>query len=161
MLVIPILGLLCYPVCMRKQDRNAPQSDSSSEHDQKGYFCYISSDGFEILVGRSASDNDYLTFRVAQQDDFWLHVAPTSGSHVVVRNPEGLKRLPKDTRKEAASMAAWYSKSRGGTKVAVHVTRARFVSKSRGSPAGTVSLKRYDIVRADARQRPALPQCDA
>ncbi len=123
-------------------------------------MCFTSSDGFEILVGKSASDNDHLTFRVAGQNDFWFHVAPTSGSHVVVRNPDGLNRLPKDTVRQAARLAAWYSKSRGGKKVAVHYTRARFVSKPRSSPPGTVSLKKHDLVFADAKRQPDLKPCD-
>ncbi len=133
------------------------------EHEKKSpkkiYLCYMSSDGFEILVGKSAVDNDNLTFRVAHQDDFWLHVAPTSGSHVIVRNPDRLGKLPKDTLREAASLAAWYSKSRGGKKVAVHVTRARYVSKSRGSPPGSVSIKKHDVVFAVANRQPFLQRC--
>ena len=47
---------------------------------------YVSSDGFEILVGRTARDNDHLTFKVAKPNDLWLHAADYGGSHVVVRN---------------------------------------------------------------------------
>lgn len=115
---------------------------------------YRSSDGFEILVGRSARDNDELTFRVADQDDFWLHVAPSSGSHVVVRNPDRLDRLPRATQREAAALAAWHSKSRAGGRVAVHLTRVRLVSKRRGAPAGQVQLKRFEVIQASPRDRP-------
>ena len=31
-------------------------------------------DGWEVLVGRSAADNDYLSLRVAKGRDLWLHV---------------------------------------------------------------------------------------
>ena len=108
----------------------------------------------EILVGRSARDNDYLTLQVGKPNDFWLHVAPTSGCHVIVRNPENLSRLPKATLREAAGLAVHHSKSRDGGRVAVHYTRRKFVSKRRGAPAGQVQLKRYDTVRASARDRP-------
>jgi predicted ribosome quality control (RQC) complex YloA/Tae2 family protein len=125
--------------------------------DLSGVVCYRSSDGFEILVGRNARDNDELTFRLAAQDDFWLHVAPTSGSHVVVRNPDKLTRLPRAALREAAGLAVWHSKSRAGGRVAVHVTRVRFVSKRRGAPAGQVQLKRFDVVQASPKDRPADP----
>ncbi len=121
--------------------------------DRKGYFTYRSSDGFEILVGRTASENDELTFKVAAQDDIWLHVAPTPGSHVVVRNPDHLARLPRTTLDEAAQLAAWYSKCRTAGRVAVHWCRRRDVRKERGAPAGQVMLERYDQVKV----RPGIP----
>ena len=61
------------------------------------YKAFISSDGMEILVGNKDQDNDYLTFKVASAQDFWLHVADNSGAHVIVRNHKKLKKLPKNT----------------------------------------------------------------
>ncbi|MBW2701839.1 MAG: DUF814 domain-containing protein [Deltaproteobacteria bacterium] len=116
---------------------------------------FTSSEGFTILVGRSASDNDLLTFRVAEQDDFWMHVAATSGTHVVVRNPDRLARLPKKTLREAAALAVAHSKNRGGGRVDVHYTQRRNVRKSRGAPAGQVELKRYETLRVSASEAPA------
>ncbi|HET7746975.1 MAG TPA: NFACT RNA binding domain-containing protein, partial [Vicinamibacteria bacterium] len=79
-------------------------------------------DGFTILVGKGDADNDALTFRVADPHDFWLHVAGTPGSHVVVRNPDRLEELPRPVLERAAELAAWHSKSRGARgKVEVHV----------------------------------------
>jgi predicted ribosome quality control (RQC) complex YloA/Tae2 family protein len=107
-----------------------------------------SSDGFVVLVGRTAHDNDVLTFKLASQTDFWFHVAGESGSHVVVRNPDGLERLPRDTQRFAAALAAGYSKARRGGRVAVHVARVRDVSKPRGLPPGKVVLARFSSVHA-------------
>src|SRR6185369_2401014 len=71
---------------------------------------FVSPDGMVILVGRTAADNDLLTFKLAAPRDFWLHVATDSGSHVVVRNPDNLTRLPRDTQKLAASLAVGHSR---------------------------------------------------
>ncbi|MGH9322676.1 MAG: NFACT RNA binding domain-containing protein [Vicinamibacteria bacterium] len=109
---------------------------------------FTSKDGMEVLVGRTASDNDLLTFRVASPRDFWLHVAGTSGSHVIVRNPEGLPSLPRDTLRFAAGLAARHSKAKSAGVVSVHVAQVKDVSKPRGAPPGQVSLKRYRSVRA-------------
>ena len=76
-----------------------------------------------VLVGRTAADNDVLSLKLGSPRDFWLHVAADSGSHVVVRNPEGLERMPRETEQFAASLAAGYSKARKGGRVAVHVCR--------------------------------------
>jgi predicted ribosome quality control (RQC) complex YloA/Tae2 family protein len=108
---------------------------------------FTSPDGMEVLVGRTAADNDLLTFQVASQRDFWLHVAGTPGSHVVVRNPEGLDTLPRDTLRFAARLAAVHSKSKSGGQVSVHVARVRDVKKPRGAPPGQVTLQRFRSVR--------------
>jgi predicted ribosome quality control (RQC) complex YloA/Tae2 family protein len=110
--------------------------------------------GFEVLVGRGADDNDYLTFEVAEPRDTWLHVGGgTAGSHVVVRNPQG-GEVPREVLEIAAAAAAWYSKSRSAAKVDVHYCRAGDVSKPRGAPAGLVQLAKWKSVRV----KPALPE---
>ena len=104
-------------------------------------------EGFEILVGKQATDNDHLTFNVAEPHDVWLHVAGgTPGSHVVIRNPER-GAVPEAVTRCAAELAAWYSKARNAAKVEVHVCRASDVKKVRGAPAGQVQIARYKSVR--------------
>jgi predicted ribosome quality control (RQC) complex YloA/Tae2 family protein len=104
---------------------------------------FVSPDGMTVLVGRTAEDNDILTFRLGAPHDAWLHVAGESGSHVVIRNPEGLPRIPRETLRFAAALAARYSKARRGGRVAVHVSTCADVSKPRGLPPGKVELARY------------------
>jgi predicted ribosome quality control (RQC) complex YloA/Tae2 family protein len=110
-------------------------------------------DGFDVLVGRGAEDNDHLTFEVAEPRDVWLHVAGgTAGSHVVVRNPQG-GELPREVVHAAAAAAAWYSKSRGAPRVDVHYCCVADVSKPRGAPPGLVELSRWKSVKV----KPAIP----
>ena len=109
---------------------------------------FVSPDGLVVLVGKRDDDNDILTFKLGSPRDFWLHVAGESGSHVVVRNPGGLDRLPRETLRLAAALAAGYSKARGGGRVAVHVATCADVSKPRGFAAGKVALSRYKTVHA-------------
>lgn len=115
-------------------------------------------EGFEVLIGRSASDNDALTFRVARPFDTWLHVAGgTPGSHVIIRNPERAP-LPKSVIEQAASHAAWYSKARAGGSVEVHHCKVADVRKPRGAPAGQVQLERHSRIKV--RPRPAEEGAD-
>jgi len=104
---------------------------------------FVSPDGMVVLVGRTAEDNDLVTFRLGSPRDVWMHVAGDSGSHVVVRNPDGLPRLPRETLRFAAALAARYSKARRGGRVAVHVATCADVSKPRGLPPGKVELARF------------------
>ena len=109
-------------------------------------------EGFDVLVGKGDAENDTLTFTVAAPEDFWLHTAGASGSHVVIRNPEDLDELPRPVLVRAAELAAWYSKARGGRRVEVHVCRVADVWKPSGFPPGKVMLKRGSRLRVFPRQ---------
>lgn len=111
----------------------------------KGARRFVSSDGFEILVGKKASDNDYLTFRVAKSLDMWMHAADYPGSHVVIRIPNR-RPLPNQTLLEAAQLAAFYSDAREQPKAAVHYTQKKFVNKPRRSAPGLVSLASFKTI---------------
>jgi predicted ribosome quality control (RQC) complex YloA/Tae2 family protein len=124
----------------RKQDIKVP-----------GTRRYISSDGFEILVGRAAHDNDHLTFKVARPNDLWLHAADYGGSHVVVRN-NTRKDLPHSTIIEAAQLAAWFSQAKKDPKVDVHYTQRKFVSKPKGAKPGLVRMMRFKNITVEPKE---------
>ena len=131
---------------MPKSERKAPPPPDPDVGMWQGRSVarrFVSPDGMTVLVGRTAEDNDILTLKLASPRDFWFHLAGDSGSHVVVRNPENLDRLPRETERFAASLAAGYSRGRKGGKVSVHVCRCEDVSKPRGFPPGKVLLDRF------------------
>jgi predicted ribosome quality control (RQC) complex YloA/Tae2 family protein len=107
---------------------------------------------WEVLVGRTDADNDRLSLQIARPGDWWFHLAGQPGSHVVLRVPPG-SEPPRDVLKQAAAIAAWHSKARGGGVVGVTGTLARYVSKPRGAKPGTVSVRRETTFKV----RPALP----
>jgi len=117
-------------------------SDGVSKTRIPGTRRYISSDGYEILVGRAARDNDNLTFKIAKPNDLWLHAADYSGSHVVVRNTTR-KDIPHRTLIEAAQLAAHFSQAKKDLKVDVHYTERKFLSKPKGAAPGLVRLLRF------------------
>jgi predicted ribosome quality control (RQC) complex YloA/Tae2 family protein len=106
---------------------------------------YLSSDGFEILVGREARDNDQLTFRVARPYDLWLHASDYPGSHVIVLNPTR-KDIPHRTVIEAAQLAAKFSKARRDGKVDVNYTQRKFLSKPKGAAPGLVRMSSFKTI---------------
>ena len=111
----------------------------------RGARRYVSSDGYEILVGRSASANDSLTFKTARPGDVWLHTADYPGSHVVIRNP--IRRdVPHRTLREAAQLAAFYSEARNNALVDVRYTPRRYVTKPRGAAPGLVRLSQFKTI---------------
>jgi predicted ribosome quality control (RQC) complex YloA/Tae2 family protein len=104
---------------------------------------YRSSDGYEVIVGRGARENDELTFRVARSYDTWMHAADYPGSHVVVRARGKDDTIPHRTLVEAARLAAHFSQARKDAKVAVNYTQRKFVSKPRGAAPGLVYLSSF------------------
>jgi predicted ribosome quality control (RQC) complex YloA/Tae2 family protein len=111
---------------------------------------FRSSDGYEMLVGKKAKDNDHLTFRIAKSLDTWMHAADYPGSHVVVRNPNR-KEIPQRTLLEAAQLAAFYSQGKSQPKAAVHYTQKKFVNKPKGSAPGLVSLASFKTLLVDPK----------
>lgn len=126
----------------RRQIPATSKKRKKAERAFKGARRFLSSDGFEILVGKKAADNDFLTFRIAKSLDTWMHAADYPGSHVVIRS-SGKKAVPDRTLVEAAGLAAFYSDARGQPKAAVRYTQKKFVNKPRKAPAGLVSLSSF------------------
>lgn len=99
-------------------------------------FHYISSDGFDIYVGKNNFQNDELTFKFANGNDWWFHAKKMPGSHVLVRT--GGKELPDRTFEEAASLAAYYSKGREQDKVEIDYVLKKEVKKPASAKPGFV-----------------------
>ena len=113
--------------------RITKQKQKSSKPNFKTYH---SSDGMEILVGKSSLQNDYLTTKLASNKDIWLHTKDIPGSHVIIRTA-GLQPTDK-TLQDAAVIAAFYSKAKDSSNVPVDYTFIKNVSKPSGSKPGMV-----------------------
>lgn len=97
--------------------------------------------GWILMAGRSGTENDFLTTRMARPDDLWFHVANIPGAHVILRSPDGKPAAaPRELVERAAGLAAWLSRYRSQERVEVHYTERRRVRKPRKAPAGTVVM---------------------
>ena len=110
----------------------------------------MSSDGFQIYVGRNSRENDLLTLRTAQPDDIWLHAYNAPGSHALILNRER-KAVPEQTIAEAAALAAYYSKLRRAGKADVMHTLRKYVRKPKGTPPGLVTVSEFETIRVAPR----------
>ena len=109
--------------------------------------------GFEVWVGKDSKANDMLTMRYAKQNDFWFHVSGTSGSHTVLKIPEGTEIIPKEIIKTAASICAYYSKAKNAKIVKVSYTQVKNVQKYKGAKSGSVVIKNEKVIKCS----PLLP----
>ena len=131
-----------------KGRRAGPRTGSS----RSGPRRFVSADGLDILVGRTASGNDELTFRLARGNDLFLHVSGRPGSHVIIRLERG-RPLPSETLIDAAYLALYYSlRNRSlsraiGAAAEVDYSPVKYVNKPRGASAGRVLLATHKTVR--------------
>lgn len=93
-----------------------------------------SSEGVPIYIGRNNRQNEYLTNRLANRNDTWLHTKDIPGSHVVIRS----QAFGEETLLEAAQIAAYFSKARTSSQVPVDYTLIKHVRKPSGSKPGYV-----------------------
>ncbi|RSL31285.1 fibronectin/fibrinogen-binding protein [Salibacterium salarium] len=103
---------------------------------------FVASDGTEMYVGKNNKQNEYLTSRVANRDDTWLHTKEIPGSHVVVRSND----VTEETLLEAANIAAYYSKAKESSSVPVDYTKIKHVRKPNGAKPGFVTYDNQSTV---------------
>ncbi len=114
------------------------------EPESKPYH-FISSDGFDIYVGKNNLQNDILTLKFANSSDIWFHTKKIHGSHTIIKL--GLdKDVPKSTMLEAATLAGYFSRSRFSNQVPVDYTTIRNVKKPKGAKPGMVIYDSYNTV---------------
>ena len=110
-------------------------SDKKAKYTSKP-FHYVSSDGYDIYVGKNNIQNEELTFKVANGGDWWFHSKNFPGSHVIVKTNGD--ELPDRTFEEAARLAAYYSKGREQDKVEIDYIQRKHIKKVAGSKPGFV-----------------------
>lgn len=144
---------------IRKQKKRSPAQSKRQPGDIHPRR-YRTRDGWRVLVGRNNAENDRLTKRSAR-DDIFLHVHGCPGSHVILKRDGRADRPSRKTLKEAAALAAYWSKARGAKSVPVNHTEVRYVQKPRGARPGLVTIRNEktlmvaprELTREDANQK--------
>jgi len=100
---------------------------------------FVSSDGYDLYVGKNNYQNDYITFKLATGNDWWFHSKKFPGSHVILKVGRGdPDKVPDRAFNEAGALAAFYSKGRGQSKVEIDYVLKKEVKKPAGSKPGFV-----------------------
>lgn len=106
---------------------------------------YISSDGYDMYVGKNNFQNEELTFHFANGNDWWFHAKQAPGSHVIVKTKG--EELPDSTFEEAGRLAAYYSSMRNADKIEIDYVEKKHVKKpSGGKPGFVVYYTNYSLV---------------
>lgn len=133
---------LLHTTDIKQLKKNLPSQKEQKEDLPFRKFVF---DGFTILVGKGATNNDLLTLKYANKNDMWLHAKDVSGSHVVIKYRSD-KKYTIAVIDTAASIAAHYSKLRGSTWVPVIYTQKKFVRKPKGFEPGKVVVDKEEVV---------------
>lgn len=110
--------------------------------------------GFQVWVGKSSANNDLLTMKYAKPNDLWFHVRGAGGSHTVMKVHGTGDPPPKEAIRQAASIAAYYSKMRKAGNVPVAYCERKYVRKPKGLAEGAVMLEREKVIFV----QPKLPE---
>jgi predicted ribosome quality control (RQC) complex YloA/Tae2 family protein len=112
---------------------------------EQGHRVYRGAGGARIFVGRTAKENDTLTFKVARPHDVWLHAKGRRGAHVVVPRDRG-EDMPADLLVDAAHLAAHFSEARDEAVVDVEYTHRKFLRKAKGAAPGLAIVEREKVI---------------
>ena len=93
--------------------------------------------GWYILVGRDANENDELLRHHVRGDDLWLHVRDFPGGYVFIKARKG-KTVPLDILLDAANLAVYYSKARNAGKTDLYYTHVKYLRRAKNGPKGLV-----------------------
>lgn len=113
---------------------------------------FVLAGGATVLVGRTNRENDVLTFKLASPEDLWLHARGVPGAHVVLKT--GRDHPGEDIVRQAAAIAAYFSRARGSGTVAVDYTKRKYVRKPKGGKPGLVTITQERTVNV----KPDLPK---
>ncbi len=124
---------------------------------------YVMYDEYDIYVGKNNLQNEEVTFKMANGNDWWFHAKGVPGSHVIVKsrnaNPATEWDMPDEVFEAAACLAAVYSKNSGQEKTEVDYIRKKHVKRPGGGEAGfVVYYTNFSMMIETNLQRFALTQ---
>ena len=114
------------------------ESHQSGQVTSYAFKQYVIDEGWTIYIGKSAENNDQLTFHFAHKWDIWLHAQGVTGSHVIIRRSSKNQHVPLTIIEQAAQFAARHSSAKHSGTVSVIYCEVRFVSRIKNAPKGTV-----------------------
>jgi len=120
--------------------KKRPQGSKKQQKESTSKPMRFLSEGYEILVGKNNKQNDEL-LRIADKDDIWLHTKNIPGSHVIVRTKGD--EISQKTLEAAVNLAAYYSKGKESSMVAVDYCPRKNVKKPKSAKPGMVIYETY------------------
>lgn len=130
---------------------NTKSKNKKNKNDQNdnmlNNYIKLTIDGYDVFVGKNNKQNDYLTLKVAHENDMWFHTKEIHGSHLILRCNGEMPKL--ETIEKCAKISAYYSKAKFSSHVPVDYTFVKNVHKPRGANPGFVIYTNYKTIYVD------------
>ena len=126
----------------KMQNRGIKRETSSIDN-----YMRMTIDGYTVLIGKNNRQNDYLTMKVANDNDYWFHTKDIHGSHVILRCGGDMPKM--ETIIKCAKIAAYYSKAKFSSNVPVDYTLVKYVKKPNGAVPGYVIYTNQKTVNVE------------
>jgi predicted ribosome quality control (RQC) complex YloA/Tae2 family protein len=115
--------------------------------------------GLTVQVGRNHRQNEWISLQQARKGDLWFHAQECPGSHVVLKSSAAAPE--EQDLQSAANLAAFFSRARGNSRVAVVMTPCEALQRIPGAGPGTVRHRGGEVLWADPQQASSLVQAAA
>ena len=121
-----------------------------SRQDQPSPLELVTPGRLTVQVGRNHRQNDWISLRQARSGDLWFHAQECPGSHVVLKSSNGL--ADETDLAMATDLAAYFSRARGNSRVAVVMVPTDQLQRIPGAGPGTVRHGRAEIRWGDPQR---------
>lgn len=128
--------------CLKKRQEKKAKKAAKPNVDR-----YMTKNNIELVVGKNNLQNDYVTHKLGKRHEWWFHAKDMPGSHVLVRSSED--KLEETEIRAAANLAAYFSKGKGSSSVAIDYTQIKNLKKVPGSASGFVTYDTYKTIYID------------
>ena len=88
--------------------------------------------GYQVYIGKNNIQNDYLSLKFADKNDYWFHTQKIHGSHIILRT-NGNTDVPDEVLTKCAKLAKQNSKASNSSNVPVDYCLVRYVKKASGA----------------------------
>lgn len=112
----------------------------SKKQDKLQILKYYYNDAI-FFVGKNAIQNEYVTFKLANKDDYFFHVKNLSGSHVILKG-----ELNESNINIAARLAAFYANTKINSDYEINYTQIKNIKKIKNANIGKVILENYNSI---------------
>lgn len=117
--------------------------------------------GWTILVGRTANENDDLLRHTVRGNDMWLHTRDFAGGYVFIKAQSG-KTVPLDIMLYAGNLAVYHSKARKNGQADLYYTQVKYLRRAKNGPKGLVlpTHEKNLLVRIDEEKLRKLDELE-
>ena len=131
-------SLLSPETPLEKLKKEAQGESSKEERIKEGRpGVWLKSNGWDIIVGRNAKENDEILRSYTRGSDIWMHTRDFSGGYIIIKAQKD-RTVPLPVLLDGASLAIHFSKARKNGKADLYYTQVKYLRRVKGGKTGLV-----------------------